>query len=214
MIIKNNVCKICFKNLNEKISFSSFLMAKKIICDDCLKKFVKINKKTRIKNVETTFLYEYDDFFRHLLYLYKGCYDIELKDVFLYEYKHMINKKYHGFTVIYPPSSDIDNKNRGFIHMEEIAKTLNLKEQNIFYKSKEYKQSSHVFALRRYIKDYIKLKPNMLYNTKKYLIIDDVYTSGSTINTIIDILLAHHIKPNNIACIILSKTKNPNLHQV
>ena len=203
---RQNICKICFKNLNVSNSFSSFLSCKRVICDKCQKKFKDIDKHMKINGVDVWFLYEYDNNYRSLLYNYKGCYDIELSDVFLHKYVNSIRKLYKGYTIIYPPSSNEDNTSRGFIHMYEMVKCLKLPIEDMFYKTRKYNQSDHAFAMRRFIKDYIRLKPNVKIENKKYLIIDDVFTSGSTIKTIIKILIDNGVSINNIKCIIVSKT--------
>ena len=88
---KQNNCLICFNSLYEEISIKSIFSINQCICDRCLDKFISINKTQFINGVETLFLYNYNDFFKTLLYQYKGCYDVELKDVFLYKYKNFIS---------------------------------------------------------------------------------------------------------------------------
>ena len=124
---KQNNCVVCFKSFYEEVSFKSVFSFNHCICDNCLQKFKSIDKITTICGIQTTFLYEYNDFFKSLLYQYKACYDIELKDVFLYKYKKIINKKYKNYVVIYPPSNKSENLKRGFIHIKEITSCLKLK---------------------------------------------------------------------------------------
>ena len=42
----------------------------------------------------------------------------------------------------------------------------------------------------------------------KILIVDDIYTSGSTLKTIIKLLINKGIKKENIEALIICKTKN------
>ena len=173
------------------------------ICDKCLDKFNCINKMQIINGVETLFLYNYDDYFKTLLYQFKGCYDIELKDVFLYKYKNYINHKYKNYVIVYPPSNKSENIKRGFIHIKEITSCLKLKSIDAFYKNIEYKQSEQTYQMRSQIKEIIKVKNKL--NKQKYLIVDDVYTSGNTLKTIIQLLVKNGIKKEDIKAIILSK---------
>ena len=138
-----------------------------------------------------------------MLYQYKACYDIELKDVFLYKYKKIINKKYKNYVVIYPPSNKSENLKRGFIHIKEITSCLKLKSVDMFIKNKEYKQSDQKFMDRNQIQNIICLKNKI--DKQKYLIVDDVYTSGNTLKTIIHLLNKNGIKNEDIKAIILSK---------
>lgn len=203
---KQSHCLICFASLYEKTSLGSLLALNDKICDNCLSKFKKINKRMLVDGIETLFLYEYNSMLKNIIYQYKGCYDIVLKNVFLIEHKNYINKKFKDYTIIYPPSNDFENEKRGFNHIEEIVKTLNLEYMDIFYKSVEHKQSNLKFNQRERVKDVIKLKENTYLKQKKYLIIDDIYTSGSTLKCIINILLLNGIKKENIKALIISKT--------
>ena len=55
------------------------------------------------------------------------------------------------------------------------------------------------------IKDIIKIKNNKIDTNKKYLIIDDIYTSGSTLKTIISLLIKKGVKKANIKALIIFK---------
>ena len=126
---KQGYCLICFSSLFEKSSLSSLLALNDKVCDSCLSKFKKINKTQIILGVQTTFLYEYNSMMKKLIYQYKGCYDILLKDVFLLQHKFYINRRFKDYTVIFPPSNEYENEKRGYNHIKEIVKTLNLKYQ-------------------------------------------------------------------------------------
>ncbi|MDY2888578.1 MAG: hypothetical protein SOU19_03335 [Candidatus Caccosoma sp.] len=201
-----NICLICFKNLNEEISLFSFFKLNQKICFNCLNKFKIINKSIIFNNIEIHFLYEYNSFMKTLIYTYKGCYDIKLKEVFLYQFYKQIKAKYKSYIIIFPPSYKDDDLNRGFNHIEEIVKTLNMKYEKLFYKCINYKQSDQKYANRKDIKKIIKIKDDVIITNKKYLIIDDIFTSGSTIKTIVDLLIKNHVKKENIKALIIAKT--------
>lgn len=201
-----NICLICFKNLNEEVSLFSFFKLNQKVCLSCLKKFEVINKSILFNRVEVTFLYEYNNFIKTLIYQYKGCYDIKLKEVFLYQFYKQIKRKYKGYTIIFPPSFKDDDLKRGFNHIEEIVKTLNMKYEKLFYKCINYKQSSQKYVDRKDIKKIIKIKEDVAITNKKYLIIDDIFTSGSTLKTIIDLLINNRVKRENIKALIIAKT--------
>ena len=91
---KQSTCLICFKNLNDDVSLFSLFSFNKILCDNCQKQFKKIDKIEPINDIETLFLYEYDEFMKTLIFQYKGCYDIALKDVFLFNHLNKLKRKY------------------------------------------------------------------------------------------------------------------------
>ena len=205
---KQNTCLICFKNLNDAVSLFSLFSFNKILCDNCQKQFKKIDKIELINEIETIFLYEYDEFMKSIIFQYKGCYDIALKDVFLFNYLNKLKRKYKGYTVIFPPSNKDENDKRGFVHIKEMVRCLNLPIEDLFFKNTPYKQSSFKFKDRYKVEKVITLKEKTTITNKKYLIVDDIYTSGSTLKTIIKILLNHGVKKENIKALIICKTKN------
>ena len=204
--LKKNQCLICFKDFNNEISLSNLFSSQKIICQNCLKKFKILNLTCKFNNVETTFLYEYNDFIRKLIYQYKGCYDIVLKDVFFYQFKEQIKKKYKGYIIVFPPSNESDDQKRGFRHIEKMIECLKMKYLNLFYKKSNYKQSSNTYKQRNKIANVIDIKNIKLDINQKYLIIDDIFTSGATLKTIINLLVKQNIDKGHIKALILSKT--------
>jgi len=206
--MENINCLICFKPLLNKISLSYLLSFNSCVCKECKAKFKLINKKEIINNIEVTFLYEYNSFAKELVYKYKGCYDIVLKDVFLDGFKEKLFLKYKDYTIVFPPSYDKENKERGFIHILEITKTLHIKYEDLFVKTSKYKQSSMEYKKRNEISKYIKLKSNKKITNKKYLILDDIYTSGNTLRTIIKLLVKNKVSKEKIKALIIFKVPN------
>ena len=76
-----NKCLVCDEVIED--NFSSLFCDNCAICYKCFNKFESRNSKFIINSVKGLILYKYNDFFREILYRYKGCYDYALKDVFL-----------------------------------------------------------------------------------------------------------------------------------
>ena len=180
-----NRCLICLEKKEES------LISKKV-CNKCLAKFKRIEKRIVVLGVETLILYEYDDFFKELLYRYKGCYDYLLKDAFINDYLHILKQKYKNRKVIVAPSYIQEDRKRGFNHVYEIAKCLKLEIVDCLFKSENYKQSSVDYNKRNQVQKIIKIDINKINSKDKILIIDDVTTSLSTLKSII------HLLPTNI----------------
>ena len=158
------------------------------VCNKCLSKFKIVEKTIYFQGVEIFILYEYNDFFRQTLYRYKGCYDIELRKAFLSEYIFKLKNKYKGRKIICAPSYIEDDKRRGFNHVKEIAKNLNLKFIDCLAKENKYKQSNKKLKDRGLIQKNIKIDKKAINDKDKLLIVDDVATSLSTIKAIIHLL--------------------------
>ena len=104
-----------------------------------------------------------------------------------------------------PAPSFIDSdKERGFNHVEEIFRTLGLKMIPCIHKIKDVKQADLSSKEREKIKDVLAIDEVDLKG-KKVLIVDDVYTTGSTAKAMID--LVKNKEPKKIKCLFLSKVK-------
>ena len=131
------------------------------------------------------FLYEYDAFFKEIIYLYKAKYNKSLSTVFTYKHRRMLKRKYRGYTFLCVPSNESDNEKRGYNHVEEIAKSISSKVLCPFNKDFEWKQSSKSKEEREEIKKCITLKDHEVENLKKIVLIDDIYSTGNTIKSCI-----------------------------
>ena len=176
-----NRCLICFNNLEESLGNKS-------VCNKCLSKFNPIEKTFYYMGIEIFILYEYNDFFRQILYRFKGCFDSELKKAFLNNYLNNLKRKYKGRKVVCAPSYIDDDKKRGFNHVREIAKNLKLEFIDCLKKDSPYKQSNKKIKDRILIQENIKIDKSKINAKDRLLIIDDVATSLSTIKSIIHLL--------------------------
>ena len=154
-----------------------------------------------IDSIEVYSLYAYRPPINSLLMDLKMKNDIALSMVFLSPFKNYLEFIYKDYIILPVPSTSSSDKKRGYNHVIEIAKTLNLKVKEVFYKAKDYKQTSQRFEKRKEVMNVIKMKGN-LDKKKKYLLLDDVITSGSTIKACINLLKNRGIK--NIKVLVVS----------
>lgn len=176
-----NKCLICFESVEETINNFK-------VCKRCKDKLRVIEKIIYVDNVEVLILYLYEDFFKQILYRYKGCYDIALRGVFLNGYLVKLKRKYKNRKIVCAPSFSKDDENRGFNHVEEIAKLLDLDIIRCLKKNKNYKQSDQKMIDRGHIQNIIEIDKSKINDKDRLLIIDDVTTSLSTLKTIIGLL--------------------------
>ena len=175
-----NKCLVCYKTIEQ--TFNGLFKENCKLCYNCMNKFKIRNQKFKIEGVEGLVLYYYDDFFKDILYRYKGCGDYLLKDCFLI---NDLKNKYRGYCVVLAPSNKDGEIKRGFNHLESIFLNFKMPIIKCFRKTKKWKQSSKKIEERKNIQNIIKLDKNGLIGVKKVLIVDDVMTSGSTIKTMI-----------------------------
>lgn len=178
-----NRCLVCDKVIESL--FSNIFDSQDKVCYSCFNKLDRRNDKFIINKCEGRILYYYNDYFKEILYRYKGSGDYLLRDIFLVNEKEKIKRKYRGYSIVIAPSYIGLETKRGFCHLEGIFKTLNMPIIKCFRKEVPWKQSDKKLGERPNIQNIIKIDKSMLVGVKKVLIVDDVMTSGSTIKTMI-----------------------------
>lgn len=173
------------------------------ICHDCLLNFGPVLRKFRVDDVECFHLYFYNQKVQEILYQFKGCKDYELKTVFLEYYSQYLNFKFNSYEIIPAPSSSKSDKERGFNHVEEMFKNINLKINKCIHKTKQIKQADLTTKEREKISSYLTID-NVDLRRKKILLVDDVYTTGSTIKAMIKLVKERGAK--KIKILLMSKT--------
>ena len=111
---------------------------------------------------------------------------------------------YKGCVVVCAPSSQIDDEKRGFNHVVEIFKMLNLPIIDVLRKTKREKQSEKSSKDRLNVEKIIEGFDLEKLNNKKVLIVDDIYTTGATMFKIIQIVQSAH--PKDIKVLVVAKT--------
>ena len=129
----------------------------------------------------------------------------------LFSYFKKLNLK-DDYIIVYPPSFFIKSAQRGYNHMfliaKEFSKLTDFKiNKNLIKKIKPTKPQYKVKDRRKNIKGSFKINQKELLKLKdkKLLLIDDITTSGATLEEIINCFLKLNF--NNITCLTISKTK-------
>lgn len=183
-------CPIC--NLR---NYGLFQGKDVLLCAECNRKLERSNHRH--------ILYVYNDFFKEILYRYKGLGDLALAPIFLEEFGSTIRKRYKHYVIVLVPSNADDNFRRGFAFLPWIFKSLNMPIISPFSKQITYKQSSS--KNREEIKNVIILKNKIDLRNQKLLLVDDVLTSGHTLATCICLLKT--LNPKKIDYLVLSAKK-------
>ena len=194
---KDSQCLICFQDLRQSISLFH-LIHHPPICLTCLQSFDVLDRTFSFDGYSLTILYHYNDFFKKLLFQYKGLYDYALKDAFLQSFLSELKVKYKHHIIAVVPSNE--NKKRDFYPNEEIVKTFHSSIFKGLYKNKLYKQTDQ--KDRSFIKDVIQIKDGNRLTNQKVLLFDDVITSGYTIRSCIKQIEKYH--PKSIEILVLA----------
>jgi len=197
-------CKICFKQINNNDVCRLF--NKNIeICSECQKAMNPLFISFSVLNYKAFAIYEYNDFIRKTIYQFKGCFDYELADVFIHNYAREIKLMFSKYTLVPIPSYQEDDELRGFNHVIEIYKKIGLKVLPILEKIEHHKQATKSAISREKIYKFLKLKKKIDLRKKDILIVDDIYTTGATIKSAINII--EKLNPRKIMVLVIAKTK-------
>lgn len=198
------ICKICLKKFND-FSFIN-LFSPQPICRKCFKQMKPLFHSFKVENnIKCLAIYAYNSKIREMLYLLKGAYDYEMSKYFLHHFKEYLSVRFYGYTLVFAPSSKEDDEERGFNHVVSIFSVLKLKTLQILHKTENIKQSDQRKSDREKIGNYLKIDDVNL-KTKKILLVDDVYTTGSTIKACIKLLKNKGAK--KISVLVMSKRFN------
>lgn len=201
-------CLICFKKVNIT-DFCRLFNGKIPICQACQTEMEPKFIKFHVDNHKATFLYDYNPFIRKLIYQYKGCYDYELHQVFLDRYAKEIKLRYFDRVIIPIPSYQNEDEQRGFNHVVETFKSIGLNMLNILEKTEKHKQALSSFKQRKEVYKYLELRSYPDLSKKKVLIVDDVYTTGSTMKSAIHLI--EKLNPKKIDVLVVAKTRGKQL---
>ena len=201
-------CIICFKKANIT-DFCRLFNGKIPICQACQTEMEPKFIKFHVDNHKATSLYNYNPFIRKLIYQYKGCYDYELHQVFLDRYAKEIKLRYFDRVIIPIPSYQNEDEQRGFNHVVETFKSIGLNMLNILEKTEKHKQALSSFKQRKEVYKYLGLKSYPDLSKKKVLIVDDVYTTGSTMKSAIHLI--EKLNPKMIDVLVVAKTRGKQL---
>ena len=196
------ICKLCFKDI-KGVNLFNLVHPETCICRTCFKDIVGRFITFRVSGYKALAVYHYDEKIQSLIYQLKGCFDIEIADVFLSRHKDELNLIFHNYVMIPVPSYYKDDLKREFNHVVEIFKTLKLPMLKILRKTKGVKQANSTSKQRKDISKYLTIK-NTDLSGKKVLIVDDVYTTGSTMKAAIK--LVEKLQPKTIKVLVVSKT--------
>lgn len=187
-------CLICFKDI-DKLPSLFHLVYQPTLCLNCLNQFKIYDKTHLFHGYYLRILYYYNDFFKKILFQYKGQGDYALNSAFFNAFQDL-KFKYRNHLIVIVPSSKKDDLKRHFTPNEILVKNFS---NNIFsglYKVNDYKQTAQ--KNRNLVKKIIKIKDgDKLYN-QDVLIFDDVITSGNTIITCIKIIETYQPKSINL----------------
>lgn len=127
-----------------------------------------------------------------------------MREVFLNLFLKELSIKYKGYKLVPVPSYIKDDERRGFNHVHEVFSLLDLEMKNVLIKTSHFKQAEKGAKKRQKIRKYLALLPNVSLENENVLMVDDIYTTGATLKTAINLI--EKLNPRSIRVLVLAKT--------
>ena len=148
-------------------------------------------------------IFAYGQQLKSLIYLYKGCGDIVLGEAFLERIKPLLQLRFHGYVLVPVPSYIARVQERGFDHVPLLFSGIGREVVPAIEKTADVKQSDQSKKERRHIGRYFRLRHGEKLRGRKVLLVDDVYTTGSSVRACLRLL--RKARPKKMAVLVLAR---------
>ncbi|WP_244264590.1 ComF family protein [Erysipelothrix tonsillarum] len=202
-------CDICFEEIETKPLIDAMVYPKNNqLCDVCSKRLKPKRFYRHDLSIQTCVLYDYQGFIRQLILRYKVYGDRYLERYLFTYHRYWIRYYYRKFMFVVSPSHACTTNSSKENHLDFLLRNIGLKRSAIEFDNwAPQKQANLSAADRSRIREHIKIRniPANVYD--RILIIDDIVTTGNTLEAI-----ANQLRPyaNHVEALCLAGSR-PNL---
>lgn len=177
-----NDCLLCNKQLSIVPSWKSLLALeeRKIICENCSNQFERADIKEEGNLIgQVTSLYTYNEAMKDYLHQFKFLQDIALAPVFRQELHALLKGKQN---IVPIPVHQERRIQRTFSQVEALLDGANIPYIDVLEKRDEVTMGEKTREERLAMKPLFQLKPTLEILPETYILFDDIYTTGTTLN--------------------------------
>lgn len=182
-------CLLCEKNLSTNPSWQAFLGLKteEIICNKCSNSFERTDiedKTSTLSSIQS--IYTYNESMKNYLHQFKFLQDIALANVFQNEIHHVLKGRKNIVPIPVHPKRRVA---RTFSQVEALLDAANISYLDILEKLDEVTMGEKTRLERLAVKPLFQLKQQTIIQAETYVLVDDIYTTGTTLNYAAKVLL-------------------------
>lgn len=185
-------CLLCHQDLSLHQDFYHWMKSDTLLCGDCQSRLKPVETVRLLEDMKVHILYEYNDFLENLLYQYKEGQDVALRQLFFWEHRHRVEKRFKGVSMLLMPSGQAKNQERGFHALKEMCTVIRLTTLEPFVKRSDHKQSLLSYEERQRIFEFMEIRGDVKLDRRHVLLVDDVVTTGATLRA------ARYLLPDTI----------------
>lgn len=204
-------CKVCFRE-NPTNSLASLINEDTCLCHKCFLEMGPQIMRYKLGPYHATSCYYYNDKLKDMIYQFKGCFDIELANIFLVNQKKYFQFLYRDYYLVPAPSYEEKNLERGFNHVEEIFKGIGNGYLKPILKKDNVKQADLNFTQRQKISEHLLWDERVDVRGKKILFVDDLITTGATAKACCALIKEHGAKKVKILSVCRTRTPKKAKH--
>ncbi|WP_432357489.1 ComF family protein [Sporosarcina sp. UB5] len=184
-------CLLCDQKLAATPSWQSLLAIEKssLICEECSKRFERADIKEEGDPIDqVTSIYTYNEPMRDYLHQYKFLQDVALAGVFANELRSELAKK---DAIIVPiPMHPQKKIERTFAHVEELLRAARIPFEDLLIKTNTEVMGEKTREERLAMRPLFAIKPGSDIRNTTYILVDDIYTTGTTLRHAATVLKA------------------------
>lgn len=179
-------CLLCDRELRQSVSWKELFLKTlpQTICPRCEQRFQRIEQQQEEGVVS---LFHYNEAMKNYLHRYKFLHDVLLANVFNKILHEQLKNETH--LIIPIPMHPENLRLRTFAHIDELLKASNIPFAHHLKKLSNEQQSLKTRKERLQTLQLFKVINPTAIKDKKLLVVDDIYTTGTTLNHAKKVLL-------------------------